>query len=112
MAQVSDTRTEAEQAPARRRRRRGLELGGLAIGIIAGVGIALSFLIPARDHPSGPVALSTHPPVLVRPSAGHPVRGSARQPNPAALDAEWIAYSDHSTCADWAGGDGVSRNRF
>ena len=112
MAQVSDTRTEAEQAPARRRRRRGLELGGLAIGIIAGVGVALAWLIPARDHPSGPVALSTHPPVLVRPSGGHPVRGSAGQPNPAALDAEWIAYSDHSTCADWAGGDGVSANRL
>ena len=34
MAQVSETGTEAEQAPAPRRRRRGLELGGLVIGII------------------------------------------------------------------------------
>ena len=50
MAQVSDTRTEAEQAPARRRRRRGLELGGLVIGIIAGVSVAVAWLIPARDH--------------------------------------------------------------
>ena len=104
MAQVSETGTEAEQAPAPRRRRRGLELGGLVIGIIAGVGVAIGWLIPARDHPSGPAALSTHPPVLVR--------GSAGQPNPAALDREWIAYSDHSTCADWAGGDGVSAIRL
>jgi len=112
MARVSETRTEAEQTPARRRRRRGLELGGLVIGIIAGVSIALAWLIPARDHPSGPIPLSTHPPVLVRGSAGQPARGSAGQPDPAALDAEWITYSDDSTCADWAGGDGVSAIRL
>jgi hypothetical protein len=103
MAQVSDTGTDADNAPARRPRR-GLELTGLAIGIIAGVSIALGFLIPARHHPSVPVAPSTHPPVLVP--------GSAGQPDPAALDAEWIAYSDQSTCADWAGGDGVSAIRL
>jgi hypothetical protein len=103
MAQVSGTGTDADKAPARRPRRR-LELGGLVIGIIAGVSIALGWLIPARDHSSGPIAPSTHPPVLVR--------GSAGQPDPAALDGEWIAYSDHSTCADWAGGDGVSAIRL
>ena len=105
MSQVSGTGTDAEQAPARRRRRRGLELGGLVIGIIAGVSITLAWLIPARARPSGPVAPSTtHPPVLVRVPPG--------QPDPAALDGEWIAYSDHSTCADWAGGDGVSAIRL
>jgi hypothetical protein len=104
MAQTSDTGTETEQAPARRRRRRGLELAGLAIGILAGVGIALAWLIPARHHPSAPVAPSTHAPVLVPVAAG--------QPDPAALDGEWIAYSDQSTCADWAGGDGVSAIRL
>jgi hypothetical protein len=104
MAQTSDTGTETEQAPARRRRRRGLELAGLAIGILAGVGIALAWLIPARHHPSVPVAPSTHAPVLVPDSTG--------QPDPAALDGEWIAYSDQSTCADWAGGDGVSAIRL
>ena len=103
MAQVSGTGTDADKAPARRPRRR-LELGGLVIGIIAGVSIALGWLIPARDHPSGAIAPSTHPPVLVH--------GSAGQPDPAALDGEWIAYSDHSTCADWAGGDGVSAIRL
>jgi hypothetical protein len=111
MAQVSDTGTEAEQAPARRRRRRGLELAGLAIGIIAGVSVALGWLIPARDHPSGPIAPSTHAPVLV-PSTQPSLPVAAGQPDPAALDGEWIAYSDHSTCADWAGGDGVSAIRL
>ena len=112
MAQVSDTGTDADSAPARRPRR-GLELGGLAIGIIAGVSIALGWLIPARHHPSGPVAPSTHPPVLVTVPAGQPNPAAlAGQPNPAALDGEWIAYSDHSTCADWAGGDGVSAIRL
>jgi len=104
MAQTSDTGTETEQAPARRRRRRGRELAGLAIGILAGVGITLAWLIPARHHPAAPVAPSTHAPVLVPVAAG--------QPDPAALDAEWIAYSDQSTCADWAGGDGVSAIRL
>jgi len=33
-------------------------------------------------------------------------------PSPAALDAQWLDYSDHSTCADWAGGDGVSAIRL
>jgi hypothetical protein len=112
MAQAADTRTEAQHGPPRRRRRRGLELGGLAIGIVAGVGIALAWLIPARDHPSSPAPVSSHPPVLVTSSAGPPARGSAGQPNPAALDAEWTAYSDRSTCADWAGGDGVSAIRL
>jgi hypothetical protein len=32
--------------------------------------------------------------------------------SPAALDAQWLAYSDRSTCADWAGGDGVSAIRL
>src|SRR3984957_5316820 len=31
---------------------------------------------------------------------------------PTALDAEWAGYSDHSTCANWAGGDGISAVRL
>jgi hypothetical protein len=107
VAQAADTGTEAEPAPARRRRRRGLELAGLAIGIVAGVSITLAWLVPARHRPSAPAALSTHAPVAV------PVPSVAPgQPDPATLDGEWIAYSDHSTCADWAGGDGVSAIRL
>ena len=84
--------------------------------------IALSWLIPALHHTFGPAALSTHAPVLVPSSAGQPlapgsagqlpVPSEAGQPDPVALDGEWIAYSDHSTCADWAGGDGVSAIRL
>jgi hypothetical protein len=33
-------------------------------------------------------------------------------PSPAALNAQWLNYSDHSTCADWSGGDGVSAVRL
>jgi hypothetical protein len=105
MAQTSGTAAQADQAPARRRRRRGRELAGLAAGIVAGVSIALAWLVPARGHhPSGPAQLSTQRPVLIP--------GASAEPDPAALDAEWLAYSDHSTCADWAGGDGVSAIRL
>jgi len=89
--------------PATRRRpRRWLELGGLVIGIAAGLGIAFGFLIPG--HPSGSAAAVYHPPVRVQ--------GASAQPDPAALDAQWAAYSDQSGCADWAGGDGVSAIRL
>jgi hypothetical protein len=106
MAQVSGTAAEADRAPARRRRRRGLELAGLAVGLAAGVSIALAWLAPARSHPPRPVPPSTQGPVLVSGSS------AAAGPDPAALDAEWAAYSDRSDCADWAGGDGVSAIRL
>jgi hypothetical protein len=107
MAQVSGTTTEADHAPARRRRRRGLELAGVVIGLAAGVSITLAWLVPVRSHhPSAPVAPSTQGPVLVAGSS------AAAGPDPAALDAEWVAYSDRSDCADWAGGDGVSAIRL
>jgi len=108
MAQTSGTRAEAGETAVRRRRRHGLELAGLAIGIVAGMGIALAWLIPARGHPSALAALSTQPPVLVRGTTAE----AQPEPDPAALDAEWAAYSDHSACADWAGGDGVSAIRL
>jgi hypothetical protein len=105
LPQVSDTDTEA--APARPRRpasrRRGLEIAGLVLGITAGVGVAAGWLIPSLRHLSGPPPVDS-PPVLIR--------DSATTPDPAALDAEWAAYSDRSGCADWAGGDGVSAVRL
>ena len=107
MAQLSGSRTQPSHAPARRRR--GLEIGGLVIGIVAGLGITLGWLVSTPGHPR-PVVYSTHPPVLVRgPSVPS---GSSAEPDPAALDAQWAAYSDHATCADWAGGDGVSAIRL
>lgn len=107
MAQVSGPATEANR---RGWRRRGLELGGLVIGIVAGLSIAFGWLIAARGQPSRPVVYSTHPPLLIRVSSGS--SGSSAEPDPTALNREWAAYSDHATCADWAGGDGVSAIRL
>src|SRR5256885_12882425 len=80
------------------------------IGIVAGVGIALGWLISTRGQPPRPVVYSSHPPVLVHGASGVP--GASAEPDPAALDAEWAAYSNQSSCADWAGGDGVSAIRL
>jgi hypothetical protein len=107
MAQASGTRTEPKHGPAPRRRRRGLEVVGLVVGIVAGVAVVLGWMISTRGQPPRPVVYSSHPPVLVRGAAG-----AATEPDPAALDAEWAAYSNHSSCADWAGGDGVSAIRL
>jgi len=90
---VSDTDTEAAQAPTRRpaaSRRRGLEIAGLILGIAAGVGVAAVWLIPSLRHLSGPPPVNS-PPVVVQ--------GSLMTPGPAALDAEWAAYSNQSGCA-------------
>jgi hypothetical protein len=97
---VSGTATETTDAPVGRRRGRGRELAGLAIGIAAGLAIALAWLVPMRNHPAA------QSPVLIRNTTANAA------PDPAALDAEWIAYSDQSSCADWAGGDGVSAVRL
>ena len=70
---------------------------------MAGLGISLGWLSSAPS-PHPPAAAASHPPLVVP--------GSSAEPNPAALDAEWAAYSDHSRCADWAGGDGVSAIRL
>ena len=107
MAQASGTRTGPRPAPPARRRRRGLEVGGLVIGILAGVGITLGWLISTRGQPPRPVVYSTHPPVQV-----HGAPGPSAEPDPAALDAEWAAYSNHASCADWAGGNSVSAIRL
>src|ERR1700684_2131833 len=106
MAQASDTATDQDQPPARRRRRRGLELAGLAAGLAAGVAITVTWLAPPTHHHPAPV--STSRPVVI-PNAPAP---DSAAPELAALDAEWGAYSDRSDCADWAGGDGVSAIRL
>lgn len=77
-----------------------VEFAGLVIGLACGLVVALVTL--ALRHPgSSPTASS---PVTIEA----PAKGGAAGPNPAALDAQWTTYSDHATCADWAGGDGVS----
>jgi len=107
MAQASGTRTQTEHDPAPRRRRRGREVVGLVVGIVAGVAVVLGWMISTRGQPPRPVVYSSHPPVLVRGASG-----ASAEPDPAALDAEWAAYSNRSSCADWAGGDGVSAIRL
>ena len=107
MAQASGTKTGSRHDPPARRRRRGLEVGGLVVGILAGLGITFGWLISTRGQPSPPVVYSTHAPVQV-----HGAPGPSAEPDPAALDAEWAAYSNHASCADWAGGDGVSAIRL
>ena len=102
MAQASGTKTGSRHAPPARRRRRGLEVGGLIIGIVAGLCLALGLMSPASPrHPAA--APARHPPLVVP---------GAPAPDPAALDAEWAGYSNRSRCADWAGGDGVSAIRL
>lgn len=82
---------------------RKLEAIGLVGGLLAGLGVALIFLMAgAPPHPSRPAAQASSA-VRVR---------AATAPDPAALDEEWTAYSNRSTCADWAGGDGVSAIRL
>jgi len=110
MAQASGTTTQPKHAPDRPRRRRGREVLGLVIGIVAGVGIAAGWLISTRSQPPRPVVYSTHPPVQVHGAAAAPALSG--EPDPAALDAAWADYSNHSSCADWAGGDGVSAIRL
>jgi hypothetical protein len=74
--------------------------------ILAGFVITFGILRVVRDPaPAGPG------------SAGAGARRSLTQdavdgPSPEALDAQWLDYSDHSTCADWSGGDGVSAVRL
>ena len=88
------------QPPARPRPWHRLEFTGLVIGLACGLVVALAALaIHGSPGPaprtSGPVTIGAQP---------HTASG----PDPAALDAQWTTYSDHATCADWAGGDGVS----
>ena len=66
MAQASGTKTGSRHAPPVRRRRRGLEVGGLVIGILAGLGITLGWLISTRGQPPRPVVLQ-HPPARAGP---------------------------------------------
>ena len=54
MAQASGTKTGSGHTPPVRRRRRGLEVGGLVIGILAGLGITLGWLISTRGQPPRP----------------------------------------------------------
>lgn len=73
-------------------------------------GVTLAAALIVTGHHS-----ATHQPVAHQPDPPGPVlvqTGAAGYLTPAALDRQWITYSDQSTCADRAGGDGVSAVRL
>jgi len=114
--------------PGEGARSRGLKFAGLLIGLAAGLALPpvlsssegqapagqLPASTPAGRLPVGTGAAPSPGAAANRPaSAGTPlVPQASLGPVPAALDAEWAGYSQRSTCADWAGGDGVSAVRL
>src|SRR5450756_1796977 len=90
---------------------RALPVAGLLIGLVIGLILVLA---PRPDDGGAPAARRPAGTGADLPaSAGttlNPRTGTG--PIPASLDAEWAGYSDHSTCADWAGGDGISAVRL
>ncbi len=80
-----------------------LAIFGLLASFAVTFGVLTALRSPSRattpELPSGTIAIGTQ-------------RGTGHEPSPAALDGQWLAYSDSSTCADWAGGDGVSAVRL
>jgi hypothetical protein len=90
-------------SPARR-----LELIGLVIGLTAGFCLAFGWPVSFRHGASHPPHTQARVPVTTDPVVARSSGGL----DPAALNAQWTAYSDRSGCADWAGGDGVSAVRL
>ena len=83
-------------APVKPRPWHRLEFAGLVIGLACGLVVALAMVY----HPGAAPPRASRPVIIsAQPHTG---------PDPAALDAQWTTYSDRATCADWAGGDGVS----
>jgi hypothetical protein len=91
-------------------------------------GLAVGLIVIGATQPFGRGNQAATDPPAVSPSAGNG-GGSSGGASPvtqrivpiapvniggtaAALDAEWYAASAHSTCADWAGGDGTSGVRL
>jgi hypothetical protein len=84
---------------------RKLEIGLVVCGLLAGFGVTLTGITALRNRHHAAVPAATPTATVVDPGGGP-------QSSPATLDSEWAAYSNHSTCADWAGGDGVSAIRL
>lgn len=82
---------------------RRVQIAGLLTGLAGGLVLALGLL---SQHDSGRVAQA------LAGAGWHAVARSGTEQNPVGLDSEWAAYSDRSTCADWAGGDGLSAVRL
>ena len=82
--------------PATRARR--VEIVLAACGLLAGFSLTFAGLYALHAAHGGAGAQPSSAPIEAAPAAS----------SPAALDTEWAQYADHSTCADWAGADGVS----
>ncbi len=81
--------------------------------ILAGFGITFGILHVVRGGDPGAAPDPSPGSTSAGPGASRGVSQEAGAgASPAALDAQWLDYSDHSTCADWAGGDGVSAIRL
>lgn len=88
---------------------RKLQITLVACGVLAGFAVTLGTVTAFRNnHHAAVSSPSPLPPAYTAPAV--PAVGD--DPSPGALDAEWNAYSDRSTCADWAGGDGMSAVRL
>jgi hypothetical protein len=122
-------------APGYRRPRAGtragsrwLKLAGLLLGLAVGLTVPPAVSSSQARAPAGQLPASAPAGRLPAgaaavPAGGHPASlpasgGAPLMPRaslgtiPAALDAEWAGYSQRSTCADWAGGDGISAVRL
>jgi hypothetical protein len=93
-------RVRSESARARRQRVL-LAVGGLTGSFCVTLGI---FAAVRHDGSS--------PPATSPSGAASQVRGAKGDPSPRLLDRQWLTYSDHSTCADRSGGDGVAAVRL
>jgi hypothetical protein len=90
-----------------RPRTRQFDLALVASGLLVGFGATFGVLSAmAGGHPAAP---QDHGPAA---AAMLPTAPAAADPSPASLDAQWLDYSDSSTCADWAGGDGATAIRL
>jgi hypothetical protein len=93
---------------ARRRQGRKASVILSACGVIAGFGIGAGVLHFGRDGDG-----TGHGATQTGARAGlSVVSGSGGGLSLSTLDSQWLTYSDHSNCAEWAGADGVSAIRL
>ncbi|MGE5292844.1 MAG: hypothetical protein ACM3ML_37790 [Micromonosporaceae bacterium] len=89
---------------------RRIEIVLVVCGVLVGFALTLAALVTFGHQSGGRAPISQSPATIE--SGGGSDGGSGSEPAPAALDGMWASYSSRSTCADWAGGDGVSAIRL
>jgi hypothetical protein len=94
----------------KRREDRKVRVALAVCGVVAGFAITAAILYAAGWFPGDSRGEGADPAGSAASSSV--IRGGDAGPSPSALDGQWLAYSDHSTCAEWAGGDGVSAIRL